>query len=122
MRLRVDRETNSLVVTPGDDAEPERSVVAKGTIDVGAGGVLLGVEVRASADVAGLARAFAGWGAAASVDGGAAYVALMAGEDAFSRSAEIAVEVGLDERGRVASLTIPRRGAGYEITYPSGNR
>lgn len=122
MRLRVDRERNALVVTPDIEDEPAREVRADGTIDVGTGGVLLGVEVRRVAGLEGLAERFAGWGSAATVDGGAAYVALMAGDDSQARSAEIGVAVGLDERGRVASLSIPRRGAGYEITYPSGNR
>lgn len=122
MRLRVDRDKNALVVTPDDEKPPTREVRAVGTIDVGAGGVLLGVEVRRAVGLPVLAEAFAGWGSVASVDGGAAYVELMAGDDSNARSAEVAVEVGLDAHGLVASLTIPRRGAGYEITYPSGNR
>ncbi len=122
MRLRVDREKNALVVTPDDEAELARAVRAGGTIDVGNSGLLLGVEVRRVEGLPDLVEGFAGWGSAATVEGVAAYVALMAGDDSNARSADVEVEVGLDERERVASLTIPRRGAGYEITYPSGNR
>lgn len=122
MRLRVDREANALVVTPDGEEQPGHSVATDGTIDVGAGGVLLGVEVRGSEGLSGLAKRFAGWGGAASVEGDSAYVALMAGDDDHVRSAEIVIGVGVDDRGLVSSLTIPRRGVGYEITYPSGNR
>lgn len=122
MRLRVDRDKNALVVTPDDETLPTREIPAAGAIDVGASGVLLGVEVRRGVGLPVLAEAFAGWGSAASVDGGAAYVELMAGDDSNARSAEVEVGVGLDADGLIASLTIPRRGARYEITYPSGNR
>lgn len=122
MRLRVDREANALVVTPGGEIQPTREVRVGGTIDVGAGGALLGVEVRRSVGLPVLSQGFAGWGSVVSVEGGAAYVALMAGDDSNARSAAVEVGVGLDASGSVTSLTIPRRGAGYEITYPSGNR
>lgn len=37
---------------------------------------------------------------------------------------EIEVEVGIrrDPAGRVAQVSVPRHGAGYEITFPSGNQ
>lgn len=37
---------------------------------------------------------------------------------------EIEIEVGIrrDPAGRVTEVSVPRRGAGYEITFPSGNQ
>lgn len=122
MQLRVDRDANTLVITPGDASAPDRTIVLPGTIDVGEGGVLLGIEIRASDRLPEPADAFTGWGGAASVDGPSVYITLMAGDDRHARSADIAVDIGLDPNGSVARISIPRRGAGYEITYPSGNR
>lgn len=122
MQLRVDREANALVVTPDMADQETRNATTEGTIDVGADGALLGIEIRGSAMWTILARQFAGWGSAVTVDEGAAYVSLMPGDDRNARSAEIEIGVGLDEQGHVARLSVPRRGTGYEITYPSGNR
>lgn len=122
MRLTVDREANTLVVTPDSDQQSMRTVIADGTLDVGEGGVLLGVEVQVSEALGDLAGQFGGWDDAVDTDDTSAYLTLMPGDDSHARSTPIAVKIGLAASGQVTSLSVPRRGEGYEITYPSGNR
>lgn len=122
MRLTIDRETNTLVVTPDSDQQSTRTVIATGTLDVGEGGVLLGVEVQASEALADLAGQFDNWADAVDTDDASAYLTLMPGDDSHARSTAVAVRVGLAASGQVTSVAVPRRGDGYEITYPSGNR
>lgn len=70
------------------------------TIDIGAGGRLLAVELPALAiDV----------------------MPPDAGTEHLARSAAAVARVERAEEGAVA-VVLPRRGEGYEITYPSGNQ
>lgn len=74
-----------------------RDGTSTGLLDVGANGRLLGVEI------------------------GDRYIQVMesAGADeSYARSASVELSVS---DGDPAVVTIARRGAGYEITYPSGN-
>ena len=76
---------------------PLEDISAEGTLDVGANGRLLGVEI------------------------GDTYVQVMpsvTGEEPYIRSADVALAFSGDSPPLV---TIPRRGPGYEISYPSGN-
>jgi hypothetical protein len=100
--IDVDLAANTLRLVfgePGDRAVSRASLPA--TIDIGTGGRLIGVELESG------------------------YVELMPAEpgtEHLSRSA--AIEVAVErERGSDALLavTVPRRGHGYEITWPSGN-
>ncbi|MFL5758622.1 MAG: hypothetical protein ACJ789_02725 [Thermomicrobiales bacterium] len=96
---------------------------APGTIDVGEGGRLLGLEV----DLSGLsAHAIPGerdsGDSVVSFDGDGLYFAIMPDLGGQSRSAPVTVAVGLNADGSPVQLAIARRGAEYEITYPSGNR
>jgi hypothetical protein len=75
----------------------ENTGVSEGLLDVGANGRLLGVEV------------------------GESYIHVMESahdEEPYIRSAEVQLTISGDVPPLV---TIPRRGPGYEITYPSGN-
>lgn len=91
---------DAAVVHPGGHpAPPTQSAVA--TLDMGTGGRLLGLDMAgrylavsepAPADVA-LARSF---------------------------DAPVTLHFAAD--GSLTSVAVPRRGSGYEITYPSGNR
>jgi len=74
-----------------------------GVIDIGERGRLLSLELFP-------------------MDGNAIIVPLEDHADALARSAEIAVRCGLAADGGIAIAQIPRRGPGYEITYPSGNQ
>jgi hypothetical protein len=51
-------------------------------------------------------------------------VDLVLGDDegGASRSAPARVTAHLDASGDPVAIDLPRRGAGYEITYPSGNQ
>jgi hypothetical protein len=92
----IDLATNAIRVrVPGLAAEP--GVNRPALLDVGANGRLIGVEV------------------------GDAWVSVMdlpGEEDPYARSASIEVAISAETP---PSITIPRRGPGYEITYPSGN-
>jgi hypothetical protein len=98
-----------------------------GVIDVGEEGRLLGLEVDLST-ISDKSRLIAdAWIRARSTvsyypDDQRLYVSIMDWEGDQSRSAPLPVEVGLDDVGALVELAIARRGAGYEITYPSGNR
>jgi hypothetical protein len=99
--IEVDVSANTLCLLLGQGmaATSER---VPATIDIGTGGRLLGVELPRS------------------------YISVMepeAGTEHLARSAEVEVTVERErERGTPVAVTIPRRGAGYEITYPSGNQ
>ncbi len=54
--------------------------------------------------------------------GGSVYLALEPAVGARVRSSEATVDALLDASGEIVAFELPRRGAGYEITYPSGNR
>jgi hypothetical protein len=99
--IEVDVSANTLcLLLEGGEAATSERVPA--TIDIGTGGRLVGVELPS------------------------VYVDVMeaeAGTEHLTRSA--AAEVVVDragEGGPPVAVTVPRRGAGYEITYPSGNQ
>jgi hypothetical protein len=103
------------------------SLSLPGVIDVGEEGRLLGLEVDLST-ISDKSRLIAdAWISARSTvsyypDDQRLYVSIMDEEGDQSRSAPLPVEVGFDALGAPVQLAIARRGAGYEITYPSGNR
>ena len=87
-------------VHPGGPTPPvTRSPIA--TLDMGTGGRLLGVEVE-----------------------GRYFVVseLTPADLALARGVAAPVTLRLAPDGSPAAVEIPRRGDGYEITYPSGNR
>jgi hypothetical protein len=103
------------------------SLSLPGVIDVGEGGRLLGLEVDLSSIPGESRLASDAWTSAQSAvsydaDDQRLYLEIMEGEGGHSRSASLPVEVGFDAVGAPVQLAIARRGTGYEITYPSGNR
>lgn len=123
-RIRYDAERNTLRLIVGGDAIQRVATVA-GILDVGVGGRLLGLEL----DISGSALrppATIGGEVVYEPALGTLYVAVAPaaeeGGAANARSAEIAARVLVDADGRVVGIEVPRRGAGYEITYPSGNQ
>lgn len=134
MYLRYQAAENTLRLSL-DDAQHRatRHVALDGYVDMGEGGRLIGVETRAGGGID-LAHALTPWLADpiaaefVNVSGGSAYIELSAPEEMDVRehenvraiAARFAAE--LDENGNLVALSIPRRGAGYEISYPSGNR
>ena len=132
MRLTYRPAENTLRLTL--DIEQGRSVARldlPGYVDVGEGGRLVGVEVLPAEGVD-LGQVLAGWVADpvardyVAVDDGSAYVTLSVPVDGDgreeARAARATLAAELDESRRLVALSIPRRGAGYEISYPSGNQ
>jgi hypothetical protein len=104
MRLEVDLDRNRIVLTWLDVAEESRRALPA-TLDVGAGGRLLGLDL--GAPLPGVTE-----------DG---YLSLFPPLSHDVRSAEVEVAIA-EADGRIARLEIPRRAPGYEITFPSGNQ
>lgn len=97
--IEVDVAANTLRLLVGEGTATATERVPA-TIDIGTGGRLVGVELPG------------------------AYIDVMepeSGTEHLTRSAEIAVTVER-EGGAAIAVTVPRRGDGYEITYPSGNQ
>ena len=92
----IDFPANAIRIrVPGFPGQPGSGSAA--TLDVGSNGRLIGLEI------------------------GEWYVSVMdipGADDSYVRSAEVLVDIS---PGSPPSIAIPRRGAGYEITYPSGN-
>lgn len=99
--IEVDVAANTLRLLLGE-GETSVSEQVPATIDIGAGGRLIGVELSSG------------------------YIDVMEperGTEHLTRSAAATVEVGrAGEGGLPVAVTVPRRGAGYEVTYPSGNQ
>ncbi|MBX6340995.1 MAG: DUF2283 domain-containing protein [Thermomicrobiaceae bacterium] len=129
MRLSYESAENALRLTlDGPEGAGAREVALPGYLDVGESGHLLGVELHAEEGID-LGRALARWvadpvaGRHVSFDRAAAYIELAAGTPTGQlRTAAARLRAELDASGGLVALWIPRRGAGYEITYPSGNQ
>jgi uncharacterized protein YuzE len=104
MKLLVDTTRNVLhLVLIERHAEPTRRIDGHGVLDIGARGRLIGFELLLPGEPP-------------------RYLPIEASADPFARTAEAAVVAGVDEAGSVFSVEIPRRGADFEISYPSGNQ
>jgi hypothetical protein len=102
MRITIDSRANTLHFAIRAMQPVDRQTNVPALIDVGEGGRLIGVEVDLAT--------------------GPLYIPLEEQTDRHTRSATIRVDVETDAAGNLATLIVPRRGEGYEITYPSGNR
>lgn len=114
--LLAERNTLRFVLAEG---EPGAPIPIEATIDIGERGALLGIELRPAAS---LAAAWPALHSAAGADG-ALYLPIapeMSGP--HDRSEPVVVEIRPGPDGALAAVDLPRRGAGYEITYPSGNQ
>lgn len=103
--IEIDLASNTLRLVIDDsphEAMRTSETEQPASIDIGAGGRLIGVAL------------------------GDAYVPVMepeAGTETLVRSAEIDVVVMAEaDSGRILTIVVPRRGEGFEITYPSGNQ
>lgn len=124
MRLDYDRDRNLLRLSlDGAGASATAVGHTPGFVDMAAGGRLIGVELALSDALT--EQALADWAADGALDiaDAVAYIQLTSGaDDDTARSTAVELVVEFDQAGAVAALGIPRRGAGYEISYPSGNR
>ena len=93
-------------------------------VDIGEAGRLLGVEADLSGATGVAEPAGDVSSAVATFDAEARtlYLALDPAPAPNARSASTQARAGLDAEGRLLSLEVPRRGAGFEISYPSGNQ
>lgn len=132
MRLSYRPGENALRLTL--DHEPDsglRQVEFSGYVDVGEGGRLIGIEIIGSSEID-LPRLLDPWrrdpvaAEYVSIEDERAYIELSAPEEAdlqeHLRTIDAILRAELDDSARLIALSIPRRGAGYEISYPSGNR
>lgn len=120
LRLTLDEETGDVV----------RSQSLDGCIDIAEQGRLVGIELNGNG--LDLPEAFTIWLGDriardyVELDGNGAYIALSAPHEDFSpqhiRSADLQVRIELDRNDHLVAIAIPRRGHGYEISFPSGNR
>jgi hypothetical protein len=126
MRLAWEPASNLLRLTLTEDAAVASTLTRRGTLDVAANGRLVGIELR-GAELPGLLRRWTADPIAAEFthlsNDDSAYVDLSVGppEDDI-RSSEVTILAELDADAACLALAIPRRGAGYEIAFPSGNR
>jgi hypothetical protein len=120
MRVVVDQRRNSLrllIPAEGEGSDPGTAGTedATGTtshpatLDVGEGGRLLGLEVASGSESA--SPATEPW-----------YLELEAAPGQHLRSVPVTVDVGRGQDGEPVWVDLPRRGAGYELTFPSGNQ
>jgi uncharacterized protein YuzE len=124
MELTVDTGDNMLRLTLTSADSPVVSTIElPGTIDVAEQGRLLGIEFPADAALlaAWLADPVAGPLTSLAADG-SAYIQITPPSIVQARSASIIARGDVDADGRMLAVAIPRRGAGYEISYPSGNQ
>ncbi len=120
LRLTLDVESGDVV----------KKHVFDGVIDIADQGRLVGIELE-SMDRS-LAPIFSTWlkdGVARNyieIDDRGAYVALSTPSEDIPeqhiRTAELPLTAELDVNERLVAIAIPRRGHGYEISFPSGNQ
>jgi len=131
LKLIHDLKKNALRLTLIDPGEPATSVeLCRGLVDVAANGRLVGVEVQTGRTQVELRLMVTRWlqdpvaSQFVSIEpDGSLYFELTTGEvDDSSLSSSVDLDVELDDRQEMLAISIPRRGAGYEISYPSGNR
>jgi hypothetical protein len=110
--LRIDLlpRSNALRFVVGDGALSAPRP-GEATIDIGERGALLGIELRSGATPA------------ADEADAALYLPIAPERSGpHDRSVAAAVELRFGPDGALTAIDLPRRGAGYEITYPSGNQ
>ncbi len=107
-RVLVDPARNALRLLLDAHAGPETATRTShpATLDVGEGGRLIGLELDGDAD-----GPEADW-----------YLELEPAPGQHTRSVAVEVTAGRDGEGHPLWLEWPRRGPGYEITFPIGNQ
>ena len=126
MELTYDSDTNALRLTPTTSATPHQPSGTKtidAILDIGEAGRLIGVEFPAEQSqlrhwlTDPLSSEYLTLD-----DNGDAYVQITSGDSGTARSTSIRLIAEYDPANQLTALVIPRRGDGYEITYPSGNQ
>lgn len=131
MRLSYRSRENTLRLTLDEEiGEVVRSHEIDGYIDIAEQGRLVGIELAGNG--LDLPAAFATWLSDrvardyVELEGDDAYIALSAPHENIPpqhvRSTDLTVHAELDADDRLVAIAIPRRGHGYEISFPSGNQ
>lgn len=123
MRILLDTARNLLRfrLREGAPGGPPRTVRA--TIDIGEGGRLIGLEFPADpALAAGVAPEGGPFDPQFDPAEGAMYLPVTEPVGGLVRTAETEVLLRAAADGALLAVDLPRRGHGYEIAYPSGNR
>ncbi len=131
MRLSYHSDENTLRLTLDHPSEPAVDCLEMdGMIDIAEQGRLVGIEI----DTGGidLVRIMAPWlenevaGRYVELESDAVYVTLTTPDERIPaqhiRTAGLRLRMDLDRAGHLAGIAIPRRGNGYEISFPSGNQ
>jgi uncharacterized protein YuzE len=129
VKLTFDSERNALWLTLDGDVRaglPDADLNA--IIDVSTSGRIAGIELDLQSESAAadqlrewLADPVARQWTSISPDG-SAYIQLSQGVTEDVRSSALVVSARRAEDGAISALGIPRRGTGFEISYPSGNQ
>jgi hypothetical protein len=126
MELTYDSDTNALRLTPTTSATPHPSSGTKmldAVLDIGEAGRLIGVEFPADKALLRHWQTDPLAGEYLTLDdSGHAYIQITSGNTGAARSTPIRLIVEHNPANQLTALVIPRRGDGYEITYPSGNQ
>lgn len=99
--LTVDLGRNTIEIATGDGDAAGEEVVERRPLEMGVRGRLLGIDFDDT------------------------YLSVCPPTDddvALARTVAAEVSVQRDAARRVSWVSVPRRGAGYEITFPSGNQ
>jgi uncharacterized protein YuzE len=120
LRLTLDEESGEAVTSRTFD----------GMIDIAEQGRLVGIEIEA--DRQELSEMFSSWlddrvaKDYVEIDDSGVYVVLSAPSEDIPeqhiRTAELPLTTELDANEQLVAIAIPRRGHGYEISFPSGNQ
>lgn len=123
----VDTNQNILRLVLREPAASVETRAVPAILDVGEGGRLLGIELDITLSGSAMPPiASEHTAAAANPESGPLYIPLAStveeGSTGHVRSAEATAQLLTDADGVLCEVRVPRRGVGYEITYPSGNR
>jgi hypothetical protein len=124
MELTYDGDTNTLRLTPATSVAPRASTAqSNGILDIGEGGRLIGVEFKANPTSLRIWQGDPSSQRYVTLDeSGRAYIQITDGDDTNARSMPIRLTAEYNIDHELIAVIIPRRGDGYEITYPSGNQ
>jgi hypothetical protein len=126
MNITVHPADNTLRFSFIERSESTGAYPFPATIDIGEEGRLLGIEIDITDDHGAALLWPAEAAEIVSVDqsGETSYLAIESdsASGALTRSVPGTVSITTSADGLVEEVIVPRRGEGYEITYPSGNR
>lgn len=125
MELTYDSEANTLrlvLPVPDEPADPAFVKSIDGILDIGENGRLIGIEFDADEGEFHLWLIDPVAGGFSNLDTNDRAYIQISPDDGNFRSTELPLTAEFNAYGEIISLIIPRRGSGYEITYPSGNQ